>query len=149
MKRSNQDRSEKTNNHPASPSPFSTFFREPNGKGSLAAPHRSVNTLEIWVWKKFDPARNQTHSLVAVISGPKKLLPTRLQKYNWYTSREVTWYPDYTLELSKFRLLFFFCFLFFGCWDFPYILGFIISGISRQGVKTACSGLPGSIIINT
>jgi len=58
--------------------------------------------------------------------------------------------PRYTKD--KFCLLLpfvYFCLLFcFGIawrWDLARLVSFISSGTSRQGVKTACSGLPGSI----
>jgi len=58
--------------------------------------------------------------------------------------------PRYTKD--KFCLLLsfvYFCVLFYFCiawrWDLARLVSFISSGTSRQGVKTACSGLPGSI----
>ena len=55
--------------------------------------------------------------------------------------------PRYTKD--KFCLLLSFDYLFVSCftwrWDLARLVRFISLGTSRQGVKTACSGLPGSI----
>jgi len=58
--------------------------------------------------------------------------------------------PRYTKD--KFCLLssfVYFCVLLYFCiawrWDLARLVSFISSGISRQGVKNACSGLPRSI----
>jgi len=58
--------------------------------------------------------------------------------------------PRYTKD--KFCLLLsfvYFCVLFYFCidwrWDLARLVSFITSGTWRQGVKPACSGLPGSI----
>jgi len=58
--------------------------------------------------------------------------------------------PRYTKAKFCLLLLFvYFCVLFYFCiawrWDLARLVSFISWGTSHQGVKTACSGLPGRI----
>jgi len=58
--------------------------------------------------------------------------------------------PRCTKDMFGLLLSFvYFCVLFYFWiawrWDLARLLSFISSGTSQQGVKTACSGLPGSI----
>jgi hypothetical protein len=54
-------------------------------------------------------------------------------------------HPPPPYEKYKFRTIYLFLFFTFWRWDLARLVSFILSGTPRQGVKTACSGLPGSI----
>ena len=58
--------------------------------------------------------------------------------------------PHYTkdkfcllLSFVDFCVMVYFCIAW--CWDLARLVSFISSDTSQQGVKTACTGLPGSI----
>jgi len=78
----------------------------------------------------------------------KRIYPTTTQTMQRQT--ESLRQPGYTKVKFCLLLLFvYFCVLFYFCitwrWDLAGLVSVISVGTSRQGVKTACSGLPGSM----